>query len=388
MGFGGHLVPAHQIPRAVAAKDRVGRVLHVSVGVVGKIGQHFLGIVAGIVPGGQHGPAAQAVGVGGNFPGIAARGGYRQTAGQRYGIAQRHGRLKAAAHPLHIGHRAAQAVGRQCERKLVPRFQQLHGAFGFGHPQALPHRAVGGLAEVTALGVLLVGAACRQRDFYIGQRRADQHAGVGALGQVRQHQTLPVFCQAVRRAVRCQLHAAAARAGLQQQVHLGIMAQRFVMADALNCGGEGLLVQDAALAESDGQLEALLQNILQNFQLHFAHQLHMHLGQIGAPGHMQLRVLVLQGLQRFQYGVRVGIGAVDTVIQHRLQQRGTGVGLGSQALARASVGRAGHSHHRAGQTFADQPELAAAVQAQRVGLFAVRQRIFHVQHAAGHFQPA
>ena len=166
------------------------------------------------------------------------------------------------------------------------------------------------------------------------------------------------------------------------------MAQRFVMADALNCGGEGLLVQDAALAESDGQLEALLQNILQNFQLHFAHQLHMHLGQIGAPGYMQLRVLVLQGLQRFQYGVRVGIGAADTVIQNRFQQRGTGVGLGPQALARASVGRAGHSHHRAGQTFADQPELAAAVQAQRVGLFAVRQRIFHVQYAAGHFQPA
>ena len=70
------------------------------------------------------------------------------------------------------------------------------------------------------------------------------------------------------------------------------------MADALDGSGEGLFVQNAALAEGDGQLEPLLQDVLQNFQLHFAHQLHMHLGQISAPGHMQLRVLVLQGLQR------------------------------------------------------------------------------------------
>ena len=113
-----------------------------------------------------------------------------------------------------------------------------------------------------------------------------------------QHQALPVFGQTIRRAVRCQLHAAAPEAGLQQQVHLGIMAQRLVVADALDGSGEGLFVQNAALAEGDGQLEPLLQDVLQNFQLHFAHQLDMHLGQIGAPGHMQLRVLVLQGLQR------------------------------------------------------------------------------------------
>ena len=298
MGLGRHLIPADEIPRAVAAKDRVGRVLHVGVRVVAKVSQHFVGVVAGIVPGGQHRPAAQAVGVGGNFPGIAPGSGYRQAAGQGHGVALGEGRLKAAAHPLHIGHGAAQAIGGQLQRELIPRLQQLHGVFGFGHPQPLAYGAVGGLAEVPALGVFLVGAACSERDLHIGQRRTDQHAGMGALGQMGQHQALPVFGQTIRRAVRRQLYAAAPEAGLQQQVHLGIMAQRLVVADALDGSGEGLFVQNAALAEGDGQLEPLLQDVLQNFQLHFAHQLDMHLGQIGAPGHMQLRVLVLQGLQR------------------------------------------------------------------------------------------
>ena len=84
----------------------------------------------------------------------------------------------------------------------------------------------------------------------------------------------------------------------------------------------------------------------------------------------------------------VGVGAIHPVVQHRLQQWSAGVGLGPQALAGAGVGGAGHGHHGAGQALADQPELAAAVQAKGVGLFAARQRIFYVQHAAGYFQPA
>lgn len=84
----------------------------------------------------------------------------------------------------------------------------------------------------------------------------------------------------------------------------------------------------------------------------------------------------------------VGVGTIHPVVQHRLQQWGAGVGLGPQALAGAGVCGAGHGHHGAGQALADQTELAAAVQAKGVGLFAARQRIFYVQHAAGYFQPA
>ena len=165
------------------------------------------------------------------------------------------------------------------------------------------------------------------------------------------------------------------------------MAQRLIVADALHRPGDRLFVQDAALAEGDRQPKTALQQPLQNFQLHFAHQLHMHLGQVVAPGHVQLRVLVLQRAQRAQQCVRVGGGAAGAVVQHRFQQRGFGVGLGPQALAGARAGRAGHRHHHAGLRGAHQPELAAVVQPQRVGFLAAGQHGFYRQRAAGHLQP-
>ena len=201
------------------------------------------------------------MGVGRDLPRIAPRGGHRQATCQPHGVfgfRQRLGRFKAAAHPLHIGHGAAQRVGGQFQREVIPRFQQRYAVLGCGHPQALAHGAVGGLAEVAALGVLLVGAARRQRDLYVGQRRTNQHAGVGALGKVGQNQPLPVFGQCVGRAVCRQLYAAAPRTGFQQQVDLGVMAQRLIVADALHSGGQGFFVEDTALAESDVQPEAVL----------------------------------------------------------------------------------------------------------------------------------
>ena len=111
-----------------------------------------------------------------------------------------------------------------------------------------------------------------QRDFYIGQRRTQQRAGVGALRQMGQNQPLPVFRQGVGRAVGSQLYAAAARRGFQQQMHLGVVAQRLVVTDALYGGGQRFFVQNAALAKGDCQPKALLQQVLQNFQLHLAHQ--------------------------------------------------------------------------------------------------------------------
>ena len=111
MGSGRDLVPFHEIPGSVCAEYRVRRVFHIAVGVIACGGEHFLGVVAGVIPGGQHGPAAQTMGVGRNLAGIAAGRSHRQAAGQPHGIAQRLRRVKAAAHPLHIGHGAAQRVG-------------------------------------------------------------------------------------------------------------------------------------------------------------------------------------------------------------------------------------------------------------------------------------
>ena len=154
MGAGGHLVPVYGVPGPVRAKDRVRRVLGVGVGVVAAGGHDGFGVVAGVVPGGQHAPAAQAVGVGGDFARVAARRSHRQAAGQAGGAAQRLGRVKAAAQALDVGHRAAHGVGGQFQRKGVPRFQQLHGVLRGRCAQALAHRAVGGLAEIPALGML------------------------------------------------------------------------------------------------------------------------------------------------------------------------------------------------------------------------------------------
>ena len=259
------------------------------------------------------------MGVGCHLAGIAAGRCHRQAAGQAGGVAQRFGRVKGAAHPLDVRHRAAHGVGGQFQRKVVPGLQQRHGPFGGCRPQALPHGAVGGLAEIPALGVFLVGAARRQRDLHIGQRRAGQHAGVGALGQMGQHEPLPIFAQRVGRAVGRQLDAAAPRGGFQQQMHLGVVAQRFVVADALHRGGQRFFVQNAALREGHFQAEAALQQRLQDLQLHFAHKLHVDFGQVVAPGDVQLRVLVLQRLQRPQQRVRVGPGAACPVVQHGFQ---------------------------------------------------------------------
>ena len=294
--------------------------------------------------------------------------------------------MEAAAHPLHIGHGAAQCIGGQLQRKIVPRFQQLHAVPRRSHPQALPHGAVGRLPKVPALGVLLMGAARRQRDPDIGQRCADQHARVGALGQMGQNQPLPVFGQRVGRAVCRQLDAAAPGRRLQQQMHLGIVAQRLIVADALDSRRQRLLIQNAALAECYIQPEPLLQDILQNFQLHLAHQLDMHFAEVVPPVHMQLGVLVLQRLQCLQQGMGVGC-ALDTVVQHRLQQRGIGVSLRPKALPGAGGGRPCRSYDHTGVCLADQAEFSAVVQPQRIGLLAAGQHRLDLQHAAGDLEP-
>ena len=242
MRLGGHLVPMHQISSPMAAKHRVRGVLGVGVRVVARRGQHFFRVVAGGVPGGLHRPAAQPVGVGGHLPGVATRRGNRNFSRQ-YGVfplSQR--RVKAAAQLLHIRHGPAHVVGGQRQPEVVPRLQQHGLSPRRRRAQPLPHRPVGGLPEIPALGVLQVRPPRRQRDGHVGQRRAQQHAGMGALRKVGQNQPLPVLRQRVRRAVRRQLHAAAPGRRLQPQMHLGIVAQRLVMPHPRHRFGDAFLI--------------------------------------------------------------------------------------------------------------------------------------------------
>ena len=84
----------------------------------------------------------------------------------------------------------------------------------------------------------------------------------------------------------------------------------------------------------------------------------------------------------------MGVGVtVHAVVEHRLQKRRLGVGFRAKPLPgpRTDRPRCGHDH--AGQRLADQPEFAAVVQPQRVGLLAAGQHIFYMQHAARDLQP-
>ena len=209
MRFGGHLVPMHQISSPVAAKYRIRGVLGVGVRVIARRGQHLLPVVAGSIPGGLHCPATQPVGVGGHLTGVAPRCGNGDFSRQ-YGVfslGQR--RVKAAAQLLHIRHGPAHVVGGQRQPKVVPRLQQHSLSPRRRRAQTLPHRPVGRLPEIPALGVFQVRPPRHQRDGHIGQRCAQQHAGMGALRKMGQNQPLPVLRQRVRRTVRRQLHAAA-----------------------------------------------------------------------------------------------------------------------------------------------------------------------------------
>ena len=73
-----------------------------------------------------------------------------------------------------------------------------------------------------------------QGNFHIRQRRAGQHAQMLLFFQVGQHKPLPVLVQHFLAAVGGKLQPAAPGAGLQQQMHLGVVAQGFVVAHALH----------------------------------------------------------------------------------------------------------------------------------------------------------
>ena len=145
-----------------------------------------------------------------------------------------------------------------------------------GLHQAVADGAVGGLAEVAALGVLQMGASRDQLDVHVRQRRAGEHARMGALEHVGLDQPLPVQRQIVHVALRFKGHAAAPRPGRQPQPDLGVVLQRLVVADADGGGGDGLHVQDARRAEVQPQAEAIQRQTAQNLRLNAAHHPQAH----------------------------------------------------------------------------------------------------------------
>ena len=207
-----------------------------------------------------------------------------------------------------------------------------------------------------------------------------------ALGKVRENETLPVEVQLVRRTGGGKLNTAPARGGLEQQMHLGVVAQRLEVPDALDGVGDGLLVNDAALAERDGEAEAVGYESLQNFQLHLAHQLGVQLAGRFLPHDAEHRVLVLQLAQLREDGVRVcAVGQEDAVGQNALQHRLFAVRLRPEPLPWIGVRKARDGHDLARACRVERTELRAGVKPELVGLAAGKLR-FCPQRPAGDLQ--
>ena len=210
-----------------------------------------------------------------------------------------------------------------------------------------------------------------------------------------QYQPLPVFIQHLFPAVGGKLHPAAPGQRLQQQMHLGIVAQRLVMPYALHGLGDGLLIQNAARAKGYLQPEPLGQQAAQHLQLHLTHQLHMDLAQAFIPHYMKLRFFLLQPVQLAQRGVHVRpLRQQHLIAEHRLQHRHIAVPLCPKPGAGLCMGQAGHGAHLSRADSLGQSILCAGVQPQLVRFFCPRlavrfagEQSFHLQFSAGDPQP-
>ena len=231
-----HLFPRHDEARAVGAEDRIGGVVQVMLRLIARRLDDLRRVVAGAVAVQRQAQVSPAPAVAHHLHRVAAHGCHRRKAGEsgRLAVGGGLGRVEAALHPLDVAHGPADVLRRHFQPEGIPRLEEL-GLFDLVcHHQALPHGAVGGLTEVAALGVLEVGAARDEGDLHVRQRCAHEDADVLLFFQMRQHEALPVLVQLLFPAVGGKLHPAAPGQRLQLQVDLGVVAQRLVMAHALD----------------------------------------------------------------------------------------------------------------------------------------------------------
>ena len=311
-----HTIPRDDRARTVGAKDAVRRVVKVARGLVAALCNDFLRVVAGIVARDGTRDASAPARVRRDLSGIIAHRAHRRAAREHSHVAVRLRRGKRAAHEAHIADRAADLFGRHLDTKGIVRLKQN----ALGLHESLPHGAPRRLPEIAALGVLDMRTPGEQRDLYIRQRRAGEHAAVALFGQMREDQALPVPVEHVLAAGGVKRQPRAALGGLEQQVHLGIVAQRLEMSHALDRRRDRLLIQDAAGIDLHVHIEPLTDEAFEHLDLHRAHELDVNLAQCLVPDDVQLRVFLLKLTQARQKRARIHIRRqTDAVGQHRLE---------------------------------------------------------------------
>ena len=295
-----HLIPPDVKARSMGAEDRIRGVVQIAFRVVTTFRNDSLGIVAGSVAAQGKLKPSQSLGIGRQgFRVVLHLGGGHQPPEGGQGAGSLRG-LELPAHGPDVGDAPADLLGGHRENKVVPRFQQ----HGFCLHQPLPHRPVGGLPEVAALGVFQVGFANQQGNLHVRNGRAGEDAPVGLFRQMRENQLLVIAVQYVRGAHRAEYQSAAPGQRLQQQVHLGIVAQGLKMAHTFHGIFNGFLIKNPPVIQPHVQRKPLLHQRLKDFQLHPAHDLHMNLPVL--PQKLQLGFFLFQQPQLWQHRRRVG----------------------------------------------------------------------------------
>ena len=374
-------------PRPVVTEHRARGVVHIPVWVVAPLLHHLLGVVAGAVSVQAAREPPSTLGIGSHLAPVVPHLGHRQGPGEHRRLPSHLGALKLSAHALHIGHGPAHALPRHLQAEGIPGLQQD----GLPHHQTLADGPVGGLTEVASLGMLQVALAGEQGQLQIGDGRPGEHPHMLALHQVCENEPLPVAVQHVLGAHGVNLQPRPPLQRLQEQVHLGVVAQGLKVPHTFHRLGQGLQVDDAAGAEGDIQVETAAQLPLQHLPVHLAHEFHPHLLCVWLPLHLQLGVLLLQAAQPLQQGGGVHpLRGNHLIGEHRLQPGAGPVLLCPQALPRRGVGEPGHSAHRPGGGHVHRGEFGPGVEANLVDLLLPVGSVEHLPHpqlAPGNFQP-
>ena len=233
--------------------------------------------------------------------------------------------------------------------------------------------------------------ACRKSDLHVGDGRACEGSDVSLLLQMSEDEALPVQVKVVGVDGRIKHQSASPWQWLHEQMHFGIVSQRFVMANALGCELYSLLVGNCTVCKSHRIAESLGYEALQHFKLHRSHKLYVYLTELLVPDDVKLWVFVLEDahiLQRFVYVFLRG--KHDTVGHDRLQHRSVRVADSAYSLPCVGACKSRHSTDFPCLRLVSGTEFLAAVKAYGTYLardliavlIGVGQSLTHIESAA------
>ena len=160
----------------------------VEIRVVCSESDNLICIMAGGVWADSQRKLTLATGISSHLRGIRAHGLNRGIAHEDCGITVKFGSLAASLHISYIRHSASEICPRNLQAEVKRRLKKN----GFGLAQSLSHRAIGSLAEVTALRMLQMRLTRDEGKLNVGDRRAHKDSLVRPFLKMGYDQPLPV----------------------------------------------------------------------------------------------------------------------------------------------------------------------------------------------------